>query len=89
MTIMLILHIITAILMTGLALRTSVYAVIRSSDSFSKYLLPSLAATTVTGLGLVAVSPHSFGQFCITMTVASVGVIAVHKFYSTRLQATL
>ena len=82
---MLILHIIIASLLTISATGLLVAALKRYNRPQLRILsIVGLVMTFITGVSLV-VSYGGIGRFCASMTIATVSVIAIERFYIYRL----
>lgn len=83
---MLIFHIVIATILTLSALTQFSAGAVRRKLPFARLAsLVSLALTAMSGT-VLALTYGGLGKFCLTMTVATLAIVMVDRFYVRRLQ---
>lgn len=90
MSVILIIHIVFASILTGAAIGLLILAIIKKSSRYlSVAARSSFGATIASGVGLVVISPQSLTHLCIMMTVYSLALFGVEALYRSRSKTSL
>lgn len=90
MSIILLLHISSALALTISGLVMFVVAIARiERDSIVRISRIGFGATLVSGLALVAVSPQSMTHVCVMMTAYAMALFGIESLYKKRTQIAL
>lgn len=81
-TLFLSLHILSVVI-TVLFLSQAVYTIYTSglANKEIKRMRQGFVSVIASGFGLLVITPHSFGRFCILATILSVSVIAIELYH--------
>lgn len=85
---LLTLHVLVSVFLTLMITAVLVSAAMSRKTRSHAVMWGSFAATSISGLALIFVSPAGLGRFCAMMTAFSLLTLVAHQVYRRRVLAT-